>query len=62
MNLFAARVDKDLTQKELGRRVGVGQSTVADWERGAYLPSLMRFREVCVILEISPSKILDVKT
>ena len=62
MNLFSARMDKELTQRELGLSVGVGQSTVADWERGAYLPSLLRFRNVCLILDVSPSLILGVET
>lgn len=33
------RTDRKLTQAELGRRVGVGQTTVSEWEQGRSYPA-----------------------
>jgi transcriptional regulator with XRE-family HTH domain len=41
-----ARLRADLTQAELGARLGISQSAIARWERGEVLPSLEKVREV----------------
>lgn len=43
------RLAAGLTQVELAKLVGVGQSTVAQWERGLISP---RFRRLKLIAEI----------
>lgn len=47
-----ARVAAGKTQEEIASRCAVGQSAVAHWERGAYLPGLAnlgRFARACGI-------------
>lgn len=34
------RLQKGLSQRELGRRIGYCRSVISDWERGFMLPSL----------------------
>jgi len=34
------RLQKGISQRELGRRVGFCRSAISDWERGRLLPSL----------------------
>ena len=36
--LAELRKDKNLTQEELGERIGVTNKTVSRWENGNYLP------------------------
>ena len=44
--LREARLRADLTQAELGRRVGKAGSAIGRWERGEALPSLESLRRV----------------
>jgi transcriptional regulator with XRE-family HTH domain len=39
-NLARLRVEKDLTQDELARRVGVSQPAIAQYEKGTLTPKL----------------------
>ena len=39
-SLAVLRTDAGMTQVELAERVGVGQSQIADWERGRNVPSV----------------------
>lgn len=39
VNIRVAREAKEHTQAELGKRVGVNQSTVAKWEKGTISPT-----------------------
>lgn len=34
------RLQKGISQRELGRRIGYCRSVISDWERGSMLPSL----------------------
>lgn len=38
--LRAARIAQDLTQLQVGRRIGRSGSAVAKWERGAEVPKI----------------------
>lgn len=42
---------RDLSQRDLALRLGVGQTTVARWETGAVEPSLTAFREVLALAD-----------
>lgn len=44
--LYEARNRAGLTQAELGRRVGVPQSSISRWERGEVEPSLETLRRL----------------
>ena len=51
--LIHAREAQNLTQQELGKRIGVGQSTIADIETGRRKPSLPLLAKLCRFLSIS---------
>ena len=48
-SLAVLRTDAGMTQVELAERVGVGQSQIADWERGRNVPSV----QSCVRLALA---------
>lgn len=47
------RREARLTQEELGNRLDVGRSAVANWERGTRNPSPMIMRSLAVIFGVS---------
>ena len=50
--IAARRKEKNLTQKELGDKVGVTYKSVSKWERGICLPDVSLFIPLCDILDI----------
>lgn len=58
--LKALREIAGLTQAELGIKVGVGRSTIAQWEspRLPYEPSGVNFRRTCQALKCRPADLL----
>ena len=40
ISLAAARVNAELTQKELAEKCGVSESTIINWENGKCLPNV----------------------
>lgn len=55
LRLKAARVEKDLSQEELARLVGVSRQTIGLIEQGNYNPSL----KLCVAICQTLNKTLD---
>ncbi len=51
----AARVQKDMTQKDLAAAVGVSRQTINSIEQGEYNPTIKLCRSICRVL----SKTLD---
>lgn len=51
--LYAAREAKGLSQAELAKKIGKGQSTVAGYERGSDYPGPDALDACCEVLEIS---------
>ena len=47
-----------LTQTELARRLGINQSTVAQYLSGRAMPALDTFARLCAVLDVEPSYIL----
>ena len=43
----AARIAAGISQEVLAERTGYGRDLISDWERGAVVPGLLRFREIC---------------
>lgn len=41
------RIAANISQQELADRSGYGRDLICDWERGAVVPGLLRFREIC---------------
>lgn len=50
--------ERELTQAEFGRRLGVLQSQVAHWVTGRAMPSTRSLVEICNNLEVTPGYLL----
>lgn len=53
------RKEVGLTQKEFAEKLGVTDKTVSRWENGHYLPDVSLFKEICVLLEIELTELLQ---
>lgn len=53
------RKEKNLTQAQLGERLGVTNKTVSRWERGNYLPDVSLMPSLCTELDISLNELLS---
>ncbi len=53
------RKKKGLTQKEFAEKIGVTDKTVSRWENGHYLPDVSLFNELCKILDIEVTELLN---
>lgn len=53
------REERGMTQSELGRKIGVRQSTISEIERGSNLPSVPVLRRLADLLEVRPGYFLD---
>lgn len=51
MAVKLARVEKDLTQKELAERIGVSRQTINAIEKGEYNPTIKLCLKICWALE-----------
>jgi transcriptional regulator with XRE-family HTH domain len=61
---FAKRLAKQrrtnfLTQRELAKRMGVTQATVARWEIGQYTPALHCRKQLATVLNIDPNILFE---
>ena len=50
-----------LSQKDLADKLGISNSRVSNWEQGINRPDADMLAELCAILEVSPSELLEVK-
>ena len=48
----------NLTQAEIGKRIGVSQQTVSHYIKGDKMPSLDTLANLCVALDVDPADIL----
>lgn len=53
ITLKVARVEKNMTQKELAQAVGISRQTMNAIERGEYNPTIKLCRKICRLLEKS---------
>jgi len=49
VTMAGARVSAGLTQVEMAEKMGVSQVSVANWESGKVVPSVLNFRKFCEI-------------
>lgn len=52
------RQERNLTQKDLAKIIGVTDRTISKWEKGTTVPDLYQLRNICNELDISPSLLL----
>lgn len=57
ITLRAARVNAELTQKELAEKLGKSENTIINWETGKTKISVVDFLEVCRVLNVNSSQI-----
>ena len=51
---------KNLSQKEFAKLIGVSNSRVSNWEQGTHRPDVNILSDICNVLEVSPSDLLDI--
>lgn len=51
---------RGMSQKELAERIGVSNSRVSNWEQGINRPDADILAQLCRVLNVSPSELLDV--
>ena len=56
--IAAARKEKELTQKELGAKLGVSDKAVSNWERGLRFPDIVLLEELSEVLDLSVLELL----
>lgn len=57
-SVFTYRVRMGWTQAELAEKIGVTQSTVAQWEKGKTLPTGSKLAKVADVLGITVDELL----
>ena len=55
------RENRGLTQKKFADLIGVSNGRVSNWEQGINRPDADILADICRVLEVSPSELLDVK-
>ena len=50
-NIKKERNNKNLTQSQLAKKIGVSKQTVCDWEKGRSVPRYMKLKLLSEILE-----------
>ena len=57
--LSELRIEKKLTQDELGEKIGVTNKTVSRWENGNYLPPVEKLQILSKFYDVSINEILN---
>lgn len=52
ISIRAARVNKEMTQKEASAKLGVNKKTLASWESHTTMPSADKITLICNLYEI----------
>ena len=58
INLIEAIKQSGKTQVEIGKALGIRQSSVAQYVTGRAMPALDTFANLCVFLDVDPADIL----
>ena len=54
------RKEQGLSQKEFAKLIGASNSRVSNWEQGRNGPDADILAEICRVLKVSPSELLDI--
>lgn len=54
------RRERGLSQKEFAKLIGASNSRVSNWEQGRNGPDADILADICRVLKISPSELLDI--
>lgn len=55
------REERGLSQKQLAELIGVKNNRVSNWEQGLNRPDADILADICRVLQVSPSELLDVR-
>lgn len=53
ITLKAARINAGYTQKEAAERLGVGNVTLCNWEKGVSFPNAPQIQKICELYNVS---------
>ena len=56
--LSEAITQSNMTQTEIGKRLGISQQSVSHYVKGDKLPALDTLANLCVLLDVDPADIL----
>jgi len=56
--LVAAIDESGITQKEIAKRLGLNQSSIAQYKMGRSMPALDTLANLCKVIDVSPAYIL----
>lgn len=54
------RKEKGLSQRDFAKLIGVSGSRVSNWEQGTHRPDVDIIADICKVLQVSPSDLLDI--
>ena len=54
-----ARIKKRMKQEEVAEIIGVHQTAISQYERGARNPTLKKLNRICDVLEINASDVME---
>lgn len=57
ISIKGARVEKNMTQSQVGKEMGVTKDTISNWERGKTAPTGKQLLKLCELYNVSPSDI-----
>ncbi len=57
--LAELRREKDMTQEQLGRKIGVTNKTISRWENGNYMPDVEMLLQLSDIFQVSVNELLS---
>lgn len=56
--IFNIIEEKNITQTEFAKRVGIAPSTVSEWKKKKTNPSADKIMDICVALDVTPDELL----
>lgn len=59
--IFKILRDKNMSQNEFAKRVGLASSTISDWKTKKTNPSADKIMDICAVLEVTPEQLLTGK-
>ena len=59
--VFYLLKEKNITQSEFSKRVGIANSTISDWKRKKTNPSADKIMDICNVLDVTPETLLTGK-
>ena len=60
-NLKSARLDAEMTQKQVATKLNVVESCYANWEQGRTEPNIAMLRKLCDLFDITLDELINGK-